>query len=60
MPDAVPVAVDVAGVAEAADAALALVEHLLVELRAQRVHDEHVGRARVLEGVEDDLEVVLL
>src|SRR5262245_9970263 len=58
VPDAVPVAVD--GGRTAASAALALIEDLLFELRAKRRGHEHVAVARIVEGVEDHLEVVLV
>ena len=58
VPDPFPVAVDVRG--GAAATALALVEDLLLELGAERRRDEHVAVARVLERVEDDLEVVFV
>ena len=44
----------------AAPAAFAFVEDLLFELRAERRRQEHVAVARIVEGVEDDLEVVLV
>ena len=58
VPHAVPVAVD--GRRRTAAAALAFVKDLLLEARAERRRDEHVAVARVVEGVEDDLEVVLV
>jgi hypothetical protein len=58
IPDAVPVAVDVRG--GAAAAAFAFVEDLLLELGAERRGHEHVAVARILESVEDDLEVVFV
>jgi hypothetical protein len=36
------------------------VEHLLLQLGAERRRQEHVAVARVVEGVDDDLEVVLV
>ena len=59
VPHAVPVDVDVVAVAPA-PAAFALLGHLLLQLRAERAGDEHVARAAVVEGVENDLEVVLV
>jgi hypothetical protein len=40
--------------------AFALFGNLLLQLRPERRRDEHVAVARVVEGVEDDLEVVLV
>ena len=59
VPHSVPVPVDV-GRGHSDARALAFVEDLLVQLRAQRVGREHVRRARVLEGVQHDLDVVFL
>ena len=58
VPHAVPVAIDVRG--GAAAAAFAFVEDLLFELGAERRGQEHVAVARIVEGVEDDLEVVFV
>ena len=44
----------------AAAAAFAFVEDLLFELGAERRRHEHVAVARIVEGVEDDLEVVFV
>ena len=41
-------------------AAFAFVEDLLLELRAERRRQEHVAVARIVEGIEDDLEVVFV
>ena len=57
-PDAVPVSVDV-GV-DTAPPALALLEDLLLELGSQGIRHEHVAGTRVVEGIDDDLEVVFL
>ena len=58
VPHAVPVAIDVRR--GAAAAAFAFVEDLLFELGAERRRHEHVAVARIVEGVEDHLEVVFV
>jgi hypothetical protein len=58
VPHALPIAIDVGG--GAAAAAFAFVEDLLLELGAKRRGQEHVAVARIVKGVEDDLEVVFV
>ena len=60
VPDPVPVLVDVGVDQAGAGVALAFFRDLLLQLRAKRRRHEHVAVARVVEGVENQLEVVFV